>query len=404
MKVLQINKYHYMRGGSERVFFNTIKLLRDHGHQVAPFATAHPKSLPSDFDKYFVDAPEIRDMGMIDRIKALPRFFWSNKAARALDELLQDFKPDIAHIHNFFNGLSLSILPVLRRHGVPVVMTLHDPRLVCPSPQWMLFGNKCLNCRKTLYTNCLRNRCCEGSLVLSAMGTMEMIHKDFLTRYDRCVDRYIFLNQAYRRLMSREHPEMMEKGVVLPNFSPDLTMHQTERGDYFLFYGRLTEGKGVATFIKAAREVPEARFVVAGEGEMEKDLRDAALPNVEMRGFLSGQALADTISGAQAILVPSEWMDNNPMTIIEAYSYGKPVIASDIGGIPDMIIEGRTGHIVSPKAPDELAAAIRRIGALGDADYAAMSSEARRFALDNFNSDVYYSRLMEIYRQARSNY
>lgn len=390
-----------MRGGSERVFFNTIKLLADHGHEVVPFATAHPKSLPSPYDRYFVEAPEIRDMGTFDRIKAIPRFFWSRKAAKALDALLQDFKPDVAHIHNFFNGLSLSILPVLHRHGVPVVMTLHDPRLVCPSPKWMLFGNDCLNCRKSLYTNCLRNRCCD-SAVLSAMGTMEMIHKDFLTRYDRHVSRYIFLNNAYRRLMSREHPEMMEKGIVLPNFSPDLTMHESHRGDYFLFYGRLTPGKGIDTFIRMAKDVPEAKFVVAGDGELADDIRQASLPNVDMRGFLTGNDLTSTIAGARAILVPSKWMDNNPMTVIEAYSYGKPVIASDIGGIPDMVIEDKTGWLFSPNAADEFAAKVRHMLTLTDAEYQAMSRAARQFALDNFNADTYYSRLMQIYTEILS--
>ena len=400
MKILQANKYHYLNGGADRVFFNTMSLLEENGHEVAPFCTVNPANLPSPYDKYFVDAPEIRELGTLGKIKSIPRFFWNRESQEMLEKLIADFKPDVAHIHNIFNGLSLSILPVLRRHRIPVVMTVHESRLVCPASPWLMRGKLCTACRKKMYANCLLHKCCKGSAVLSAMGMMEMIHKDYLFDVYKYIDRYIFLNRQFRDRMAADHPIMADRAALLPNFAPKLTLKKCGNTGYFLFYGRLSAEKGVKSFVKMAEKVPEAKFVVAGEGEMEPYIRERNLPNVEMRGFLSGDALEAAISNAAFVMIPSECMDNNPMTIIEAYSYGKPVIATTLGGIPDMVNQDETGWLIPPFNPEAFADAVRKAMTIDAGQYDKMSDKALDFAKRSFNRDIYYNKLIDIYQDA----
>lgn len=398
MKILQINKYHYVRAGAERVFFNTMDLLRRKGHDVIPFTTAHPKNLPSEYEQYFVDAYEPREASTLDKLKAVPGYFYSRKAARCLDRLLTDQKPEIAHIHNFFNGLSLSILPVLKKHNVPVCITIHDPRLVCGTANWLNPGRKCKVCRKRLCLPCLTDKCYDGDTLISLMMMMENFQKEFLFNYDKYIDRYIFLNNAYLDGMSDGHPYFRKKADILCNFTPGLDTRRSPRGSYMLYYGRITEEKGLDTLMAAARQIPEIPIHVAGGGPMAERMTRQAPDNITMRGFLSGKELQDEIDGAQMILLPSEWMENNPMTIIEAFSAGKPAIGTRIGGIPELVTDGKSGILVDPYSPDQLACAIRQAWQMPDSRYLEMSEAAVEFAQKNFSEEYHYGRLMEIYK------
>lgn len=397
MKILQINKYHYLRGGSERVFFNTVDLLERHGHDVAVFATRHPQNTPSPYDNYFAHAPEIRDLGTLGKIQAIPRFFRNRDAERSLDRLLADFKPDVAHLHNIFNGLGLGILPVLKRHGVKVVITLHDLRMLCPSAKFNMPGMPCDACSRSLFSRCLANKCCEGSLLLSAMGMAEMIHKEHLMHYDRYIDSYIFLNNTFRDLAATRHGYFADKGEVLFNFNPHLDPEEPKRGEYVLFYGRMSPEKGTRTLLEAARRLPDVKFKFVGIGEELETARRLALPNVEIAGFLSGDDLERAIKDASFVTVPSECMENNPMTVVEGFSHSKPVVASRIGGIPDIVADGLTGFLAEPFDADSLTDALRRAAGLSDNRYLEMASNARKFAADNFAPEAHYNRLLQIY-------
>ncbi len=399
MKVLQVNKYHYVRAGAERVFFNTMELLSSHGHEVIPFCTRYHKNLPSEYDKYFADAPEIREQSFGGKIKAIPRFFRNSDAARKLDKLLTDTKPDIAHLHNIFNGLSMSILPVFAKHGVPVVMTIHDSRLVCPTANWMLKGKHCHNCRNSLYTNCLFHQCYDNNLTISLFSMLEMIHKDFLFNYDKYISKYIFLNHEYISQMSLHHPYFQAKSDILFNFTPlkDASRHTQ---DYLLFFGRLTEEKGIATIMEAAKKAPNVKIKFAGEGRMLEYIERQSLPNVETLGFLKGEKLDKTVREAKAVLVPSEWMENNPMTVIEANMLARPAIGTRIGGIPEIIVPGKTGWLIDVGDADALASCMEEAWNMPEAEYAAMRESCREFAMENFSPESHYKRLMEIYEDA----
>ena len=403
MRVLQVNKYNYLRGGSEAVFFNTIKMLEEHGHEVALMSVNHPKNEPSQWQPYFVDAPEIRDIkGAAGKLRSIPRFFMNRDAARKMEQLINDFRPDVAHLHNIFNGISLSILPVLKRHGVPVVITLHDTRFICPSLHFNLYGKRCDNCLNTWGLNCGVYRCYEDSLVNSWMCAFEMLYKEKIFHYDDYINRYIFASRNHLDKHAMRHLYFRQKGDVLYNFVPGLTQTRpslSHKG-YFLFYGRIIDYKGIGTLIESMKSLPDLTLKVAGTGPMLEQLKSIAMPNVQFVGYKAGKELFDLVKDASFIIVPSECEENNPMTIVEGYTYGKPVIGSSLGGIPEIIEQDKTGYVFRAFDKEALAATIRKASQITDERYAEMSRRARAFAEEHFNPDTYYTSLMAVYESA----
>lgn len=400
MKILQINKYHYLRGGSESVYFNTSELLKQHGHEILFFATKHPKNIHCDFDHFFADAPEIRDLSTLHKIAGISRFFRNRDAECKLDRLLTDNRPDIAHIHNFFNGLGLGILKVLHKHNIPVVISLHDARFICPSVRLMNNPQICNNCQKHGYLPCLTNKCYEDSLPLSTFTMLEMMHKEWLFKYDKYIDQYIFLSKRFRTLFSDRHDYFANKGSLLYNFNPNLHYVEPSRGNYVLFYARICQEKGINTLLDAIQKTPDIQYVMAGTGPLENAVRLKKPDNLQMPGFVSGKDLENLIKGSSFVIVPSEWEENNPMTVIEAYGYSKPVIGSNRGGIPEIVSHGKTGFVFPQKNVTDLVEVINKATTLSDTDYFKMAENARQFAINNFNAEVHYKRLIEIYNKA----
>ena len=400
MKILQINKYHFIKGGADSVFFNTMELLKNHGHQVIPFSIKHSKNLPSPYEKYFVDAPEIRELPLTEKLKSIGRFFYDKNAAKKLEMLILQEKPDIAHLHNIFNGISLSILPVLYKYKIPIVITLHDTRLICPSSYFSLRGKKCDSCLRRGGINCGLYKCYQDSLFNSWMCAMEMFFKEKIFHYDQYIGKYIFVSNRYKYTHSLRHEFFEKKGTVLYNFIPNIEGIKTvdKKGKYLFYYGRVTIEKGIKTLVEVMKDLPDYQLKIAGTGNLMEELQAMNLPNVEFLGFRSGNELFDTLKNSAFVIVPSEWEENNPMTVIESYAYGKPVIGSRIGGIPEIIDEGKTGFTFEAFSKDNLKRAITEAMAVSDDQYKVMSEKARLFANNNFNPEIHYNHLIEIYK------
>lgn len=399
MKILQITKYHYLRGGAERVFFNTMALLQKHGHEVVPFCVQHPDNLPTPWDKYFAKADELRNMGTMDRIRNIGRFFINHDAASKLDELLDVWKPDVAHLHNIFNGLSLAILPVLKKHGIPVVITCHDVRFMCPSDAFDFSSAVCRNCHRTGFISCVM-RNCQKSPVTSVMGMLEMIHKDHFFHYDKFIDKYILLNSIYQGVFAKRHKYFGTKGEVLYNFIEMNNELTPRRGDYVLFAGRMTKEKGVELLLGAAAKLPGIKFIFAGSGPLEDMVRNSGLRNVECTGWIEGQELRNLIDNCAWAVIPSCCIDNNPMSLIEANAHYKPTIAAKIGGIPEIVQHGKTGFLFVAGDEQSLVATLKKAKSLSDEQYYAMANAAYHYAQENFSAPHHYKRLMEIYNAA----
>lgn len=407
MKILQINKYYYTKGGADSVFFNTIQLLEEHNHVVIPFCIQHSQNITSQWDVFFVEAPEIREIKKLNhKIKSIPRFFMNKDAVNKIESLIQKEHPDIAHIHNMFNGISLSILPILKKYKIPIVITIHDTRLICPSSYFNLRGKKCINCKKNLYINCLLYKCYQDNLPNSLMCAFEMIHKEFLFHYDKYVSQYIFVSNRYRALHTLRHSYFNQKGIILYNFLPKLELitPNIQKGNYLFYYGRITKEKGIQTLIEAMKEFPDVQLIVAGTGPILEKLRKQSPANVSFIGFISGQNLFNYVKNSSFVIVPSEWEENNPLTIIESYAQGKPVIGARIGGIPEIIVEEKTGFIFEPFNLLSLKYCIQKAINLSTEEYVSFSINARNFADTHFNPQQHYHTLINIYSKTIENY
>lgn len=399
MKILQINKYFYKKGGAETVFFNTIHLLEKHGHTVIPFALKNKKNEPSPYEPYFVDYPELSESSLTDKIKYAPAFIYNKEAATRLESLILKEKPDIAHIHLMFNSLSVSILPVLRKYHIPTVMSVHDYRLKCPAYTFTDGkGDVCERCGNGSYYNCLIHKCSKGNFFNSLMLCADSYFRDMFYPPVEYIDRFIFVSEFAREKHIQTDHRFEGKSVRLYNFTPDIKDYPPLRGNYILFFGRMSGEKGVGTLLEAVRQTPDIKLKIAGTGPLLVRFKSECPPNVEFLGFKRGEELRKLIHGASFVVVPSEWYENNPMTIIESLMIGTPVIGSDIGGIPELIEENKTGFTFPPKNPDKLKETIQKACAVSEAEYERMSAAAKRFALDNFSEESHYRKLMENYR------
>lgn len=398
MKVLQINKYFYTKGGADAVFFNTMELLSSRGHTVIPFCTANTRNATSIYSKFFVDAPEIRDQSFLRKVLSVGRFIWNKEAARQLEKLILIEKPDIAHLHNIFNGLSLSILPILKKYRIPVVITIHDTRFICPS-SYFHTRSYCRNCLMWGSLSCVVHRCYQDNFLNSLMCSMEMLHKEKLFNYNRFIDRYIFVSNCFQSFHAEKHSWFRDKGTVLYNFQPGIEKGQAscKKGEYLLFYGRITVEKGIKTLVETMKYVPDVNLIVVGTGPLLEELKCRQQSNVKFVGFKSGKELFNLVSHASFVIVPSEWEENNPLTIIESYTLGKPVIGARIGGIPEIIEEGKTGFIFEAFSKEDLLHTIKRAIKINDDKYLEMSQCAKKFADIHFSPESHYNQLINIY-------
>lgn len=396
LRVLLVNKFYYNRGGDCLVTLGTESLLRGLGCEVAVFAMQYPQNLASPWSGYF--APQI-DFGG-NRLKALQRTMGWGDVKTSFQRLLNDFKPDVVHLHNIHSYLSPVVAQLARRQGRRVVWTLHDHKLLCPSYLCLREGKICTECF-TRKSAVLRHRCMKGSLAASALAWLEALRWNRRT-LEACTDVFICPSQFMAANM-RKGGFDPQKLTVLNNFiDPEkldwLKATSTQpREDSCCYVGRLSQEKGVATLLQVAASTG-LQMRVAGTGPLEKQLRQAyaSHPNIQFLGQLGTPEVCQLLSRSRLSFTPSECYENNPLGVIESLCAGTPVVGSDLGGIPELL---------SPATGVTFAAGNAR--ALEDAisqalhqpwDHAAIAREAHT----RFAPGTYVQQLMKIYQGTAS--
>ena len=415
MKVLLIDNFFYRRGGAEVVFLNTGELLKAYGHEVVYFCQQWEQNLPCKDSAYFPKGVDTKSQGFADKLKGISNYFYNKEAAKKLDELLAKEKPDIAHIHLFWGGISPSIFKVLKHHNIPIVHTAHDYRMVCPGYAFKNGKNEiCEKCAGKNFLHCIDNRCSKGSLVMSTLMCMEMYFRNcFMNPLDN-IDSFMFVSDFSYNKHVQYAPRYKEKHcVTMYNFQDAKVLEQVCReldtyDSYYLFYGRLSYEKGIQTLINAFSELPNLILKIVGTGPLENELKqlciDKGISNIEFLGFKTGEELFNIIKSAKFVCVPSECYENNPMTIIESYTLRTPVIGSALGGIVEIIEEEKTGYKFQFGDMNDLKLAINKAETLDKKEYFRMKDNAECFAEENFSKDVYYTKLMNLYRYTIDNY
>lgn len=415
MKILLIDNFLYRRGGAEVVFLNTAELLKSKGHDVVYFSQKWKENIPCNDSKYFPKGVDPRTNGILNKLNGIGKYFCNKEAAKKLDELIRIEKPDIAHIHLFWGGISGSIFKVLKKYSIPIIHTAHDYRMVCPGYAFRNSKDEiCEKCAGKKFYRCISNRCSKGSLLMSTLMCMEMYYRNcFMNPIDN-IDSFMFVsNFAYNKHIQYA-PRYKEKHcVTMYNFQDAEVLAMVDKeldtfDSYYLFYGRLSSEKGIQTLINAVSELPEIKLKIVGTGPLESELKqlceDKGVSNIEFLGFKTGKELFDLVRKAKFVCVTSECYENNPMTIIESYTLRTPVIGSALGGIPEIIEEGKTGYKFLSGDYKDLKRAIYTTTRLSKEEYIKLKDRAEVFALDNFSKENYYKKLMELYNHTIANY
>ncbi len=395
MRILQISHNIHIVGGSDAVFFATCELLTNAGHQVIPFCIKNPANHPSRWSRYFPRGADTRAALVRDTF----RYFFNAEARDKLRQLLDQAGPvDAAHLHIYHGKQTPAILPVLREHGIPIVHSLHEYKLACPVYTMQRDGRPCDLCISGSALNCVRHRCKDGSLVRSAVMAAEQMTSRMQGDV-RLIDRFLCVSDFQRQIMVRAGIEQ-DKLHTVPNFvNTDELIAKPGHDKYLLYFGRIETLKGVPTLLKAVAQSGH-QLRIAGDGnwrpEMERQIE--GLANVSYLGFQHGAALRRLIGRAKAVIVPSEWSENCPMAVLEAKALGRPVIGARIGGIPELVRDGRDGFLFEPGNVSDL---IGALAALDQADHASLSRNARQDAEARFSPAVYLKTLLRHYRECR---
>lgn len=403
--LLAINNYYYPRGGSEAVFFEHNRVLESLGWNVVPFSMKHAENLPTPWENYFVEELESSsDYSFTAKLARLPKVIYSFEARRHLDRLLDRARPDIAHAHNIYHHLSPSILGLLKHRGIPTVLTLHDLKIACPAYTMLARDGICERCRGGRLHQVVANRCIGGSALQSTVVLAEAVLHALIGSYRRCVDRFVVPSRFYIDKLA-EWGWPSARFTHVPNFvDANRLAPRIEPGQPFVYFGRLTRQKGVATLIRAAAAAKQP-LRIAGDGPELETLRQLALTSgarVEFLGQLRGAELHEAVRASRAVVLPSEWYENAPMSVLEAGGLGKPVIGAAIGGIPELIRPGETGLTFRSGDVESLANALDDLASRSDVEIRAMGAAARHWVEEEFSALKYRRRILSLYDEIRA--
>lgn len=401
MKVLLINNCHYKRGGADIAYFNTGDLLKKNGHDVLYFSSLNDKNQSTSFDEYFIHQIDYRNLSLTKKISSIPSFIYNKQAARILEKQINDFKPDIAHIHLFMGGITTSILPVLKKYNIPIIHTVHDYRLICPA-YIMLDGNNkiCEECIDKSYYKCIKLKCSENKISQSSILALDAYFRKYFIKPLEYIDRFIFVSKFIMNKHIEFNVEYFPKSEMVYNFIPKFESQKklNSKGKYLLYYGRLSKEKGITTLIQAA-EKSKLSLKIVGTGPLYDTYSEYQSEYVSFLGYKSGNELWNLVTNSSFVVVPSEWYENNPLTILEAYSLGKPVIGAQIGGIPEIIVDKKTGFLFKSSDENSLCEVLLTANQINDEEYNNMSNYALSFAKSNFSDEIHYKKLISIYNE-----
>lgn len=399
MKILEINKFYYLKGGSERYLFGLSKILKRKGHDVVVFSMKEDSNLPSKYEKYFIDKVDLNKFS----IKNIFKFFYNYDAIKKLKKIIQDEKPDIAHLHNIAHQFSPAIISVLKKNNIPVVQALHDYKLICPNAILFSKNKVCEKCRGGKYYNCLANKCMKDSWLKSFLGMAEAyLHNSVLKSYQN-VDMFIAPSKYMKdKCVSFGIPE--EKIKVIYNFLDFKDFDKSEIAElenYILFYGRLSGEKGIETVLMAMKNLKsDINFKIVGSGPDYKKLADkiSALDlskRVEMLGPKYGDELDVIIRKAKAVVIPSLWPENMPYCLLESMASAKVAIVAKSGGMPELIRDRENGFIFEPGNYKKLANIIDNLAYL---DLREIGRKAKK-SIEHLNANSHYRQIINLFEK-----
>ena len=405
MNILLINTFLYPRGGDTTYTFAISHLLQEQGHAVSFFGMQDERNLSLPNRDLFVSAVDFRALvqnkNFVNGLKVLTRSIYSVEARRKFSKLLDRVKPGIVHLQNIHAHITPSIILEAKKRGIPVVWTLHDYKLICPNSHFLIdqTGQICESCHGGHFWQAAKLKCKKNSLMASGMASIEAYCHQFMGV--RNLVNAFLCPSAFLLSKLLENGFEHEKSHHLPLFLPQNYFNQsTQHEDYFLFLGKLEKLKGIEILLEAARLAPQVKVVIAGRADevFLRHLSELLPPNVSYVGFKTGEDLVNLRRSARAVVLPSLWYENQPFCILESFAIGKPVIASDLGGMRELIGDNERGILVPHGDAKALAMAMINM-AENQKTTAHLGTNAFEYATKNHTPEKHYRQLLSIYQQ-----
>lgn len=406
MKILLVNKYHFIQGGADRAYLDMADILMRAGHEVAFFSMHHPKNLPTKWDKYFVSNVDYNGnkiASIFAKARAACRIMWNGEAERNMERLIREFQPDIAHLHNIYHQLSPSILRPLRRSGVPVVMTLHDYKLISPNYNLFVRGNIWEETKNGKYWTGVRDRCIKDSYVKSLVCTVEAYLHRWIGAYDSV---RLFLSPSHFLIEKFLEFDFSKKMAYLPNplvpFPKEESFASIAENSPFVFIGRLSAEKGIEKILTALKGLDGfSTLHIVGDGPERANLEAFAKKlgisdRVIFCGHLSGIDLERERRRARAVLLSSLWYENMPYALTEALGSGAIVIAARRGGIPERIRDNENGFLFDPVDERSLIEKMRHVQTLSVTLLDDIRKSARESIMD-LREEIFLKKIEKVY-------
>lgn len=393
MKILLVNKFLYIKGGSETYVFKLGETLERHGHEVQYFGLEDEKNIVGNHVGAYVKSMDLSGNGK-KKVVSPFKIIYSSEARKQIRKVLDDFQPDVVHLNNIQFYLTPSIILEIQKYrkktgkNVKIVYTAHDYQLVCPSHG--LFDTEINVCEKCLggnYLHCIKTKCMKNSRSKSIIAALDAYVWKFSRAYSY-VDTIVCPSEFLKSKLDTQK-RFADKTVAIHNFIESYRPESVVKRDYVLEFGHLSKDKGTLTLLEAAKRMPETKFIFAGYGKAEENIK--LVQNAEFVGFKKGEELKTLIQEATCSVCPSEMYENCPYTVMESQMMLTPVVGARIGGIPELIKDGETGYLFEPGKSSELEEKLRII--LENAE--KFSENCRNISFET--PDTYYEKMMKIY-------
>lgn len=402
MRILLVNKYNYLRSGTERYLFNLKNLLESQGHSVELFASQHPKNQPATYAPYFIPHLDFHHLSLVEKLRGLGQVIWNKQAARQIAQVLDLFQPDLVHLQNIYHHISPAILPAIKKRDIPIVQTLHDYKLICPN--YLLYTKQapCTRCQNGRYFQAVQHRCLHNSYSWSLVAAAEMTLHKAGNVYESYIDQFI-APSLFAKQMAESFGVASSQLCHIP-YPLFATEHDQAKaaGSDVAYIGRLVKEKGLVTLIQAMAHLPDVPLKIVGEGDLRPELEalvsSLGLSNVQFTGYLAGAALEDAYAQARFTVLPSEWYEVFGQSILESFAAGKAVVAAEMGGITELVDDGLDGLLFPAGNVNALVRAIQTLWQNPQRSR-IMGLNGRQKIQQRYTPEMHYEQLISLYRR-----
>lgn len=355
-RILMVHNYYQIPGGEDTVVANEKRMLEEHGHVVILYSRHNS---------------EIKQMSKLQKLGLPFTTIFNPRTYREIKSLIKQNQIDIVHVHNTLNLVSPAVYYAALKCGVPVVQTVHNFRLLCPGATFYRDGHICEDCVEHGLWCAVKHKCYRGS----RMQTLACVISTAIHRMTGVYGKinYICLTEFNKEKLLKLKQITPDRVFVKPNFveSTGEIIPDWQRKNQFIFAGRLDKLKGIDVLLEAWKLMGEnaPKLIVCGTGPMEEWCNEFIVcnkVNVELKGFVSNSEVRKLIANSRALILPTQWYEGFPMSIVEAFSVGTHVICSDLGNVGSIVEEGVTGYKFSPDSPKSIVEAVVRCKCLVD--------------------------------------